>query len=162
MKEIKEELIHKTYVTKYEANDGTIFTTSEECLKYENSARAVLFAKFKDIQIKLISEYNLFGVGSEEYFYSVVKIMNVGDIDLILQLYCLINNRYDESKIQEIKDLCHKAHFNDDYLIIGRGCEYDGYDNFWVFSTLTDLLNHILKNCDLNSKIKIEDDDDVC
>ena len=88
--------------------------------------------------------------------------MNVGDIDLILQLYCLINNHYDESKIQEIKDLCHKAHFYDDYLIIGRGCEYDGYDSFWVYSTLTDLLNHILKNCDLNSKIKIEDDDDVC
>ena len=72
MKEIKQELIHTTYVTKYEANDGTIFTTAEECQKYENSARAVLLARFKDLQIKLISEYNLFSTGSEEYFYSIV------------------------------------------------------------------------------------------
>ena len=49
MKEIKEELIHKIYVTKYEANDGTIFTTSEECQKYENSARAAILAKYKEL-----------------------------------------------------------------------------------------------------------------
>lgn len=163
MKEIKEELIHKTYVTKYEANDGTIFTTAEECQKYENSARAVLLARFKDLQIKLISEYELFSTGSEEYFYSIVKLTDPGDIDLVLQLWCLVNRYYseDEPRMQEVKEKCHKALVTNDYLIIGRGCEYDNYDGFWIHSTLTDLLNGILKNCDPESKIKIEDEDDI-
>lgn len=163
MKEIKEELIHKTYVTKYEANDGTIFTTAEECQKYENSARAVLLARFKDLQIKLISEYELFSTGSEEYFYSIVKLTDSGDIDLVLRLWCLVNRYYSEdgSKIEEVKEKCRKALVTNDYLIIGRGCEYDSYDGFWIHSTLTDLLNGILKNCDPESKIKIEDEDDI-
>ena len=162
MKEIKQELIHTTYVTKYEANDGTIFTTAEECQKYENSARAVLLARFKDLQIKLISEYNLFSTGSEEYFYSIVKLADSDDIDLVLRLWCLVNRYYseDESRIQEVKEKCYKALTTNDYLIIGRGCEYDNYDGFWIHSTLTDLLNGILKNCDPESKIKIEDEDD--
>ena len=62
--------------------------------------------------------------------------------------------------IQEVKEKCYKALTTNDYLIIGRGCEYDNYDGFWIHSTLTDLLNGILKNCDPESKIKIEDEDD--
>ena len=111
MKEIKEELIHKTYVTKYEANDGTIFTTSEECQKYENSARAALLAKYKELEIKMISEYNLFGVGSEEYYVSVVKLRNESDVDLMTQLYFLFNPRYesDSCHIEEARSIFRKA-----------------------------------------------------
>lgn len=160
MKEIKEELIHKTYVTKYEANDGTIFTTSEECQKYENSARAALLAKYRELEIKMISEYNLFGVGSEEYYVSIVKLRDESDVDLMTQLYCLFNPRYenDESRIKEARDVFRKAVETEDFLIINRGCDYDQHDSFWIFGLLTDTLNTIIKACDPGSIIEIKDD----
>ena len=37
MKEIQEEIIKKSYVTKYEAIDGTIFEDREECKKYDKA-----------------------------------------------------------------------------------------------------------------------------
>lgn len=46
MKEIKQE-VTSTY-TAYQAEDGTIFTSSEECQKYETSARAVLLGRLKN------------------------------------------------------------------------------------------------------------------
>ena len=160
MKEIKEELIHKTYVTKYEANDGTIFTTSEECQKYENSARAALLAKYRELEIKMISEYNLFGVGSEEYYLSIVKLRDESDVDLMTQLYCLFNPRYenDEARIKEARDVFRKAVKTEDFLIINRGCDYDQHDSFWIFGLLTDTLNSVIKACDPGSIIEIKDD----
>lgn len=160
MKEIKEELIHKTYVTKYEANDGTIFTTSEECQKYENSARAALLAKYKELEIKMISEYNLFGVGSDEYYLSIVKLKDELDVDLLTQLYCLFNpqHRNDESRIKEARNTFRKAVKTGDFLIINRGCEYDHFDAFWIFGLLTDTLNSVVKACDPGSIIEIKDD----
>ena len=160
MKEIKEELIHKTYVTKYEANDGTIFTTSEECQKYENSARAALLAKYKELEIKMISEYNLFGVGSEEYYVSVVKLRNESDVDLMTQLYFLFNPRYenDSCRIEEARSIFRKAIKTGDFLIINRGCEYDHFDAFWIFGLLTDTLNSVVKACDPGAIIEIKDD----
>ena len=160
MKEIKEELIHKTYVTKYEANDGTIFTTSEECQKYENSARAALLVRYKELEVKMVSEYNLFGVGSEEYYVSVVKLRNESDIDLMTQLYFLFNPRYesDSYHIEEARNIFRKAVKTRDFLIINRGCEYDHFDSFWVFGLFTDILNNIVKVCDPGSIIEIKDD----
>ena len=160
MKEIKEELIHKTYVTKYEALDGTVFDSSEECQKYENSARATLLAKYKELEIKMVSEYGLFGVGSEEYYVSVVKLRNESDVDLMTQLYFLFNPRYenDDYRIEEARDIFRKAVKTGDFLIINRGCEYDHFDSFWVFGLLTDILNTIIKACDPGSIIEIKDD----
>ena len=154
MKEIKEEIIHKSYVTKYEALDGTVFDSSEECKKYEASAEGMLLAKYRELEIKMISEYNLFGVGSEEYYLSIVN-------DSILsQLYCLFNpqHRNDESRIKEARNTFRKAVETEDFLIIGRGCDYDQYDSFWIFGLLTDTLNSVVKACDPGAIIEIKDD----
>jgi hypothetical protein len=160
MKEIKEEVIHKSYVTKYKALDGTVFDNSEECQKYEASAKATLLARYKELEVKMISEYNLFGVGSEEYYVSVVKLRNESDVDLMTQLYFLFNPRYesDSYHIEEARSIFRKAVKTRDFLIINRGCEYDHFDSFWVFGLFTDILNNIVKVCDPGSIIEIKDD----
>jgi hypothetical protein len=160
MKEIKEEVIHKSYVTKYKALDGTVFDDSEECKKYEASAKGMLLAKYRELEIKMISEYNLFGVGSEEYYLSIVKLKDELDIDLMTQLYCLFNPRYenDESRIKEARDVFRKAVETEDFLIINRGCDYDQHDSFWIFGLLTATLNSVVKACDPGAIIEIKDD----
>lgn len=160
MKEIKEEVIHKSYITKYEALDGTVFDDSEECKKYEASAKATLLAKYRELEVKMISEYNLFGVGSEEYYLSIVKLKDESDVDLMTQLYCLFNPRYenDEARIKEARDVFRKAVKTEDFLIINRGCDYDQHDSFWIFGLLTDTLNSVVKACDPGSIIEIKDD----
>ena len=160
MKEIKEEVIHKSYVTRYKDLDGTIFNSSEECQKYEASAEGMLLAKYRELEIKMISEYNLFGVGSDEYYLSIVKLMHELDVDLLTQLYCLFNpqHRNDESRIKEARNTFRKAVETEDFLIIGRGYEYDQYDGFWIFGLLTDKLNVVVKTCDPGSIIEIKDD----
>jgi hypothetical protein len=160
MKEIKEEVIHMSYVTKYKALDGTVFDDSEECKKYEASAKGMLLAKYRELEIKMISEYNLFGVGSEEYYVSIVKLRDESDVDLMTQLYCLFNPRYenDESRIKEARDVFRKAVETEDFLIINRGCDYDQHDSFWIFGLLTATLNSVVKACDPGSIIEIKDD----
>ena len=159
MKEIKEEVIHKSYVTKYEALDGTVFDSSEECQKYEASAKCVIVTKYKEIEIKMVSEYELFDTGSEDYFIGIVKPRDEDDIDLLLQVYSFFNqHRTEEYHLQEVLKVFRKAVETKDYLLIGRGYNYEEYDSFWVLGTLTDRLNTIIKICDPGSIIEIKDD----
>ena len=120
----------------------------------------MLLAKYRELEIKMISEYNLFGVGSEEYYLSIVKLKDELDVDLLTQLYCLFNpqHRNDESRIKEARNTFRKAVETEDFLIIGRGCDYDQYDSFWIFGLLTDKLNAVVKACDPGSIIEIKDD----
>lgn len=48
MKELKRTVTTET-VWGYEANDGTVFSSKEECEKYEQSARCVIRQHVKDI-----------------------------------------------------------------------------------------------------------------
>ena len=157
MKEIKQEVIHKSYKTVYEANDGTPFDSKEECLKYEQSAVGILMVEFKELQVNFLTEEALFGVGSDEYFYSIVKLEDKDDIELIIRLYYILGSKAEES-IAKTKAICLKALNEDDYLIIGRGYEYDRFDGFWMCGTLKDKLNNILKCCDKTASIAIIDD----
>ena len=143
MKEIKEEVIHKSYVTKYEALDGTVFDSSEECQKYEASAEGMLLAKYRELEIKMISEYNLFGVGSDEYYLSIVKLKDELDVDLMTQLYCLFNpgRRNDEAAIKEARNTFRKAmniaHTHFLIMKINRPNEFENMKeiNIWYINT---------------------------
>lgn len=157
MKEVKIE--NKTYVTKYESIDGVIFNSKEECEKYEASAKGVLLAKFNELQVKLGSEQDIFGIGSDEYYIAVVKLITEYDVDTISLLWCLFNQYYsnDTKMVQDIRNKCVHALDTDDYLLVGRGYEYEQYDNFWVIGTLTDKLTKILNYCDPNLFLDITD-----
>ena len=54
MKQVEIENITK--VTKYEAIDGTLFSSKEECVKYEETAKCVLLGKYKRLVVKSIKE----------------------------------------------------------------------------------------------------------
>ena len=159
MKEIKQEIIQKSLVTKYEANDGIVFDSIEECERYEASAKCVLLSKYKELQVKFINEEDMFGLGSPEYWLSVAKLRNESDIDLVMQLYCLFHT-YDsknEEALKNARNKCKEAVKNGDLLLINRGYEYDEYDSFFIMDTLTNKLNSILKCCDPGSVVAIVD-----
>ena len=126
MKEIQKET--KQYVTVYEAVDGTEFTSKEECKKYEESAQCVLMTKYSKLVIKSDTEWELFGVGSDESIVDVVRLNNEHDVNMILQLIALenpnISSKQPEWLIEKDKRLT-TALKEDSLVFIGRGYEQD-------------------------------------
>lgn len=148
---VKEEIVKKTY---YEAVDGTLFTDSNECQKYNNSAKAVLFTRYKPMIIKSMSEYDLFKIGSDDYIIDIIRVNEKEQIDTIMQLCSLIGH-CSERYLTESIEKCKKSYRCHEYLFIGRG--YDGEDNFIVIDTLSDKLQHIIDMCGAGDKVKFED-----
>lgn len=144
MKQIEIEKIIKE--TKYEAIDGTLFSNKDECVKYENSAKAVLLAKYKPLVVKSDTEYNIFHCGSEDCYVDLVKFNNTEDIKNVMHLFALYNphTASTESTVLERMKICEKALHTDDILFIHRGYEDD---SFWIESTLGDRIDYIIKSC---------------
>lgn len=154
MKEIKQ-----TYqVTKYQAEDGTIFDTKEECEKYDKSAKCVLLGKYNDLVIRQTNCYDLcnpFG-GSDEYDVDIVKVSTKEDVDLILQLVYFYNPNfrkkdYHEREINIIK-LVNSALISDSHILfIGRGYSVD--EDFCVLTTKENLIDTIEQHCKEDDQI---------
>lgn len=138
MKEISVE--QKTYIRKWEAIDGTQFNSREDCEKYEDSAKCVVLAKYKDFVIKESDEYHLFGVGNEDCQVDVVRVPNEKAIDVIFQLFCFFCDwDSDENKERIRKIITHAFEYND-FLLIDRGYELD---NLYILGTLSDVIEKI-------------------
>ena len=146
MKPIEIEKVTK--VTHYEAIDGTTFTTKEECVKYEDTAKCVLLTKYKPLVKRTASECDIFNTGSDEYMIDILQYLSSeSDIDILIQLhrlYCSNRNLNDDfyNKMRSKLEKCLK---NRDIILIGRGTEYDGYDNFYILTTLQDITDNITK-----------------
>ena len=146
MKPIEIEKVTK--VTRYEAIDGTTFTTEEECVKYEDTAKCVLLIKYKPLVKRAASECDIFNTGSDEYMIDILQYLSSeSDIDILIQLhklYCSSRNFNDDfyNKMRSKLEKCLK---NRDIVLIGRGTEYDGYDNFYILTTLQDITDNITK-----------------
>ena len=146
MKPIEIEKVTK--VTHYEAIDGTTFTTEEECVKYEDTAKCVLLTKYKPLVKRTASECDIFNTGSDEYMIDILQYLSSeSDIDILIQLhrlYCSNRNLNDDfyNKMRSKLEKCLK---NRDIILIGRGTEYDGYDNFYILTTLQDITDNITK-----------------
>lgn len=146
MKPIEIEKVTK--VTHYEAIDGTTFTTEEECVKYEDTAKCVLLTKYKPLVKRTVSEGDIFNTGSNEYMIDILQYLSSeSDIDILIQLhrlYCSGGNLNDDfyDKMRSKLEKCLK---NRDIVLIGRGTEYDGYDNFYILTTLQDITDNITK-----------------
>lgn len=146
MKPIEIEKVTK--VTHYEAIDGTTFTTEEECVKYEDTAKCVLLTKYKPLVKRTVSEGDIFNTGSDEYIIDILQYLSSeSDIDILIQLhrlYCSDRNLNDDfyNKMRSKLEKCLK---NRDIVLIGRGTEYDGYDNFYILTTLQDITDNITK-----------------
>lgn len=144
MKEVVIEEVVKKSITKYEANDGTQFDDKQECQIYEKSARGMLFAKYKKLVTKTISEYALFNIGNEDDEYDLASLTKESDIDLIMQIYYLHNGNHDYyvSKDGSMRAICNRAIENKELLVI-----YRGYDDscFSISGTIESLCENIIK-----------------
>lgn len=144
MKQIEIENVTK--VTKYEAIDGTVFSFKEDCIRYEESAKCVLLSKYKKLVVKEVVEDTLYKTGSDENNLDIVSLKEEKDIDVVMQLFYYYNNsQYSLKRGEEVREICVKAFKEDDLLIIYRG--YSSEDNFWVRSTVNDLVSHIQNTC---------------
>lgn len=144
MKEIKKErTITETYY-EYEAIDGEIFKTKEECEKYDKSARAVLQSKYKKLVLKETNEYNLFDIGSEDNTVEIIKVGSQKDLDLVKQMYYMYNSHLDPKNPNEWTKIefenMDNALKNKDILFIGRG--YDD-ESFWIYGSCNSLCEKI-------------------
>ena len=146
MKPIEIEKVTK--VTHYEAIDGTTFTTEEECQKYEDTAKCVLLTKYKPLVKRTASECDIFNTGSDEYMIDILQYLSSeSDIDILIQLHKLYcsSRKFNDDFYDKMRSKLEKCLKNKDIVLIGRGTEYDGYDNFYILTTLQDITDNITK-----------------
>lgn len=126
MKEIKTERTVTAYDISYEAIDGTIFTTKEECEKYDKTAKAVLKMRFNRLLVdEPTNEWKLLRVGSEYSKIIAVKMLNKEDLDTVLKLWFAFNSHLgDESPLRKEQiSMIEKAFEERDILLCGTGEE---------------------------------------
>ena len=70
-------------VTGYIADDGTFFTTKEECQNYEKSAKVVVYNMVKEKMIAETSEYEIFDIGCEDHIIEVFLVDSVETMELL-------------------------------------------------------------------------------
>ena len=137
MKEIKKE--RTVYDCEYEACDGSISKTREECIKYEETAQCVIRKKFNDLVEHSASEYFLFNCGSDDYIIDFVKPNTQDAATAIMQMLELYNTNDNRAR-----KLIKEAQENNDYLLIGHN-SYDE-DYYYIYGTRTSVLNNIKEN----------------
>lgn len=153
METIRKEKVQKSYYEIFVANDGTEFTSSDECQKYEESAKGVLMAKLHPLIIKDICEESIFGFGSCDSTVWVVKPSTQNDVDTIMQaflLYCPYMAKDDHKNSLECeRKLVQRALDENDVILIGRG--YD-MDSFWFVGTRNSMKEQLDKLMKVDEK----------
>lgn len=136
MKEIKKERVTTTYETFYVANDGTEFTNPDECRKYDESAAGVLNARLQKIVVKTSDEEKIFDFGCSDNPVQVLAPTSEEDKKTIMQLYLLKNPHLCDEEhnhyVDRASNLIDRAIKEKDYLLVGRGYDWDG---FWFYGT---------------------------
>ena len=140
MKKIVKDRIEK--FTVYQAVDGTEFKDKEECRKYEESAKCLLFSKYSKLVVKSEREETLFKVGNYDDTVDIVKIKTQSDADIILQIFYYFNNEPSDSYAKRVEESCVSAIGS--FLFVSRG--YDE-DNFYVMTSLPEYIKHLEDIC---------------
>lgn len=138
----------KSTYTVYQAIDGTEFNSKEECQKYEDTAKCFLLTKYKPLVKRTVSEYDIFNTGSDEYMIDILQYLSSeSDIDILIQLNRLYysGRKLNDDFYDNMRSKLEKCLKNRDIVLIGRGTEYDGYDNFYILSTLQEITDNITK-----------------
>ena len=145
-----KELIRETKSTYiiYQASDGTEFNSKEECKKYEDTAKCLLLTRYRPLVKKTVAEINIFNTGSDEYMVDILQCLrDEADIDVLIQLHRLYNGSRNNNGdfYNNLRSKLEKCFEDKDIIIIGRGTEYDGYDQFFILTTLQEISNKIAK-----------------
>lgn len=152
MKEIKEEIVKKEYKIRYQAIDGEMFDSREECQKYDNTAKAVLISKYNKLVKKSLTEYNLLDMGCDDNDLDLVVLNTPEDVDVLKQVYCFMNgwdiNSEDKCGWRdEAFAKIDKSFNNNDPLLIGkRLCD----ECFWINGTKSEMIKKIEDFCKID------------
>ena len=92
MKRIVKETTKVIEEVTYEAYDGESFKDEQECIKYEETARAVIEKAFYALMVggEPFDETRIwenFGYGSEEYDFAVIDIKDAHDLEIANRYY---------------------------------------------------------------------------
>jgi hypothetical protein len=148
MKVISKERTHVEKYNVYVANDGTEFMNEGECRKYDESAKGVLNAMLRKIMVKETYEENLLDFGSSDNAMEIYRPTCEEDKKTIMQMYLLVNPHLSKAEhqhyIESAEKLIDRAIKESDYLLVGRGYDYDG---FWLYGTCHSMQERIENFC---------------
>ena len=154
MKELKRtETIEK--VIGYEANDGTRFDSKEECKKYEKSAFAVVYERFRKLVVKELWENDVFenqGYGNEEYVYYLIDIKDDNDV-----------NTYNHfAQFTDGKKSIDNSYIGK-RILVGAGFGYDdwSYRYLYIKGTIDDLKKQFAEDMEKVFADEKEDTDET-
>lgn len=128
------EKIKETHVViKYRAVDGTIFTSEDECKKYENSARGVVSGRFHKLIVS--DEYNAWDLlgSDEDHVAFAVEVKSSEDVDIVLHFlfmeipWLLSGSDASNKRRDFIEDVINKALDQDGIILFGKNCDGDIY-----------------------------------
>ena len=144
MKEIKvTESVEK--VVAYEAIDGTRFNDKDECLKYDNTAGAVIKAEFKKRVLNVVEVSKLTSCGDvplsecgEDWYVAIVRINNQEDLHA-----CNMFSQFDRQKNLFTDEMIGK----DILVSVGDGDSQGNsyYNNCYPYGTIDDCIDKYRK-----------------
>lgn len=131
MKEIKKERITKSTYIEYEAVDGTIFDTHEECFKYEQTAECLLKSKFMKLAVcKPKNAWSFMG-GYDDNDIIGIKPTCQADVDVIVQYYLIEHPHWMKDDYKGYRDRFISQMNNvlecNDVALFGINCENEVY-----------------------------------
>lgn len=144
---MKEITITKTWnEVIYQAIDGTKFTSKDECIKYDNTARAVIMSEYNELIISRTNEYELLGMGNSDAGIDVVSVKTYEDKQVIKKAL-IYNNQWlteesNKDRLINLYNLINEAEIKQIPLIVNRGYEND---NFWITNTITGVIDKLEK-----------------
>ena len=155
------EVTVETTKIVYEAYDGSQFDSSDECTKYEESAKCALLSKYNKYVIRKTNEYVLFDAGSEEYDYDIVTIPDDYAEQVVLQVLYLFNpylidDKHEDNNKRYVNRIS-RAKKEKDFLFINRGYCGDGGDSFWTTCTFNERKESMLELCKPEEPAKTEE-----
>ena len=103
MKINRKEVTKVETITEYIAADGTTFQDKEMCECYEKSALCAVKKTLKKLNVKDISQWDLFGTGSDEDMVEIYDVKSAEDL-MHLRMYCDLesNGRGDLDKLNKL------------------------------------------------------------
>lgn len=131
--ELKKEVID----IGYQAFDGTIFNSSDECESYEKSAYEVVASKLMECVVKENVEISEFDINDENVYHTIVP-KTEEHIDWINQIYFMFNGR------NKTEPLCTIADIGTPILWGFRHCDYV-LDWVWFYK-LNNFIEEITNN----------------
>lgn len=127
MKKIQKT--RESYYDVFVAYDGTEFTNHDDCLNYEGSARGVIMSKVRRLVVKETNPYAMFGIGSEDDYYLVLRPTTQQEADDVMQAFFFENSYLKDpqyaDRVDRASALVQRCVAENDILFVSIGYERD-------------------------------------